>query len=144
MTKAQTECGRSQYDDGMRASSQVRTQYDHPPVGASRQNIFSSVLDAGRNTGMPPPDFQNNNRDTFVQIESPAETMTKAFTPQGLLSAGLQDKQDAPLSVREIARETGASLINVPNKPPPPQTGLLAPFRLMNANENGKAGWAPL
>jgi CCR4-NOT transcriptional complex subunit CAF120 len=65
-------------------------------------------------------------RDTFVQLESPAETMTKAFTPQGLLSAGLQDKQERSAKKQEeLARETGASLINVPNKPPPPATGLL-------------------
>jgi CCR4-NOT transcriptional complex subunit CAF120 len=52
--------------------------------------------------------------------------MTKAFTPQGLLSAGLQDKQDRSAKRQEeLARESGASLINVPNKPPPPQTGLL-------------------
>jgi CCR4-NOT transcriptional complex subunit CAF120 len=52
--------------------------------------------------------------------------MTKAFTPQGLLSAGIQDKQDRSAKRQEeLARETGASLINVPNKPPPPQTGLL-------------------
>jgi CCR4-NOT transcriptional complex subunit CAF120 len=52
--------------------------------------------------------------------------MTKAFMPQGLLSAGLQDKEDrSARRQEELARESGASLINVPNKPPPPQTGLL-------------------
>jgi len=52
--------------------------------------------------------------------------MTKAFTPHGLLSAGLQDKEDRSAKRQEeLARETGASLINVPSKPPPPQTGLL-------------------
>jgi CCR4-NOT transcriptional complex subunit CAF120 len=52
--------------------------------------------------------------------------MTKAFAPHGLLSAGLQDKEDRSAKKQEeLARETGASLINVPNKPPPPQTGLL-------------------
>ncbi len=52
--------------------------------------------------------------------------MTKAFTPHGLLSAGLQDKEDRSAKRQEeLARETGASLVNVPSKPPPPQTGLL-------------------
>ena len=69
---------------------------------------------------------ESNSRDTFVQIEPPSQTMTKAFAPHGLLSAGLQDKQDRSAKRQEeLARETGASLINVPNKPPPPQTGLL-------------------
>jgi CCR4-NOT transcriptional complex subunit CAF120 len=68
----------------------------------------------------------NNNRDTFIQIEAPEQSMTKAFTPQGLLSAAIQDKQGRSAKKQEeIARESGASLINVPNKPPPPQTGLL-------------------
>jgi len=52
--------------------------------------------------------------------------MTKAFTPQGLLSAGLQDKQERSAKRQEeLARESGNSLVNVPSKPPPPQTGLL-------------------
>lgn len=52
--------------------------------------------------------------------------MTKAFQPQGLLSAGLQDKQDRSAKRQEeLARESGASLVSVPAKPPPPQTGLL-------------------
>lgn len=69
---------------------------------------------------------ESNSRDTFVQIEPPSQTMTKAFAPHGLLSAGLQDRQDRSAKRQEeLARETGASLINVPHKPPPPQTGLL-------------------
>jgi CCR4-NOT transcriptional complex subunit CAF120 len=52
--------------------------------------------------------------------------MTKAFAPHGLLSAGLQDKEGRSAKKQEeFAKETGASLVNVPNKPPPPQTGLL-------------------
>lgn len=77
------------------------------------------MLEPGRGTS-------EKERDTFVQIEPPSQTMTKAFAPHGLLSAGLQDK-DARSAKRqeEFAKETGASLVNVPNKPPPPQTGLL-------------------
>jgi len=76
--------------------------------------------------GQNPANLNTSNRDTFVQIEPPSQTMTKAFAPQGLLSAGLQDKEDRSAKKQEeVARENGASLINVPNKPPPPQTGLL-------------------
>jgi CCR4-NOT transcriptional complex subunit CAF120 len=72
-----------------------------------------------------PPVNAPHGRETFIQLE-PSETMTKAFTPQGLLQAGMQDKQDRSAKKQEeLARETGASLINVPTKPPPPQTGLL-------------------
>ncbi|KXN80890.1 hypothetical protein AN958_06934 [Leucoagaricus sp. SymC.cos] len=109
---------RTYYDDG----TQIRTQSEFPPPGAARQTVWSQVLDPGKNVN---PTEQQNTRDTFVQLE-PSETMTKAFTPQGLLSAGIQDKQDRSAKRQEeLARETGASLINVPNKPPPPQTGLL-------------------
>ncbi|SJL09702.1 uncharacterized protein ARMOST_13083 [Armillaria ostoyae] len=107
---------RTQYDEG----TQIRSQADYPQLGAARQSMWSQVLDPGR------PAVLAQERDTFVQLESPSHTMTKAFTPQGLLSAGLQDKQDRSAKRQEeLARENGASLINVPNKPPPPQTGLL-------------------
>ena len=60
-----------------------------------------------------------------MQIE-PSHTMTKAFALHGLLSAGMQDRQERSAKRQEeVAKETGASLVNVPIKPPPPQTGLL-------------------
>lgn len=139
-----SEAGRrSHYDDGPRASSLARQQqHEYPPIGASRQNVFSSVLDAGRNPAMPPFDPNSgHNRDTFVQMESPAETMTKAFTPQGLLSAGLHDKEGRSAKRQEeLARESGASLINVPNKPPPPQTGLLGAISAHERERNREGG----
>jgi CCR4-NOT transcriptional complex subunit CAF120 len=86
--------------------------------------MWSQVLDPGHNPGAVPE--TNNPRGTFIQLDPPEQSMTKAFTPHGLLSAGLQDKEDRSAKRQEeLARETGASLINVPNKPPPPQTGLL-------------------
>lgn len=102
---------------------QIRSQSELPHPGSAQKSLWSQVLDPGRPAGHFP---EQNTRDTFIQLEHPSETMTKAFTPQGLLSAGLQDKQDRSAKRQEeLARETGASLINVPNKPPPPQTGLL-------------------
>ncbi|KAH9481606.1 CCR4-NOT transcriptional complex subunit [Psilocybe cubensis] len=113
---------RTFYDDG----TPIRTQAEFPQPGAARQTVWSQVLDPGHAPGrVPQPEQAAPVRDTFVQLE-PSETMTKAFTPQGLLSAGLQDKEDrSARRQEELARESGASLINVPNKPPPPQTGLL-------------------
>lgn len=120
-----SEAGRrSVYPDGARRGVSPQPHIRPPPehaYGPPRQSIWTQVLESGK------PDPTNNNaRDTFVQIEPPSQTMTKAFAPHGLLSAGLQDKQDRSAKRQEeLARETGASLINVPNKPPPPQTGLL-------------------
>ncbi|TFK49960.1 hypothetical protein OE88DRAFT_1645739 [Heliocybe sulcata] len=117
----------TQYDDGPRTHSpHSRQQPDMTPPGAARQNVWSQVLEPGARHGGPPPPPASQQRDTFVQIEPPSATMTKAFAPQGLLSAGLAEKEDRSAKKQEeLARETGASLINVPNKPPPPQTGLL-------------------
>ncbi|KAF7327655.1 PH domain-containing protein [Mycena kentingensis (nom. inval.)] len=113
-----SDAGRRTYlDDG----TQLRSQAEMPQPGASaaRQSMWSQVLDPGRSGALP-----GQNSDTFVQLED--NKLTKAFTPQGLLSAGMQDKADRSAKRQEeIARESGASLINVPNKPPPPQVGLL-------------------
>lgn len=98
------------------------TPLQAPKPGVAQQNVWSQVLQPGQD----PAALNNTGRDTFVQIEPPSQTMTKAFLPQGLLGAGLQDKHDRSAKKQEeIARETGSSLVNVPNKPPPPQTGLL-------------------
>lgn len=103
---------------------------DFPQQIPPRHSVWTQVLDASRQPGTypgppaeAPPQLQ---RDTFIQLEPASHITTKAFTPHGLLSAGIQDKQDRSAKRQEeLARETGGSLINVPNKPPPPQTGLL-------------------
>ncbi|KAI9461676.1 hypothetical protein BJY52DRAFT_1203440 [Lactarius psammicola] len=96
----------------------------HAPAPVAPRHMWSQVLDPGHAPGAVPDN--PNARDTFIQLESPAQAMTKAFTPHGLLSAGLQDKEDRSAKRQEeLAREAGASLVNVPSKPPPPQTGLL-------------------
>ena len=97
----------------------------HAPAPVPPRHMWSQVLDPGHAPGAV-PDIPNARGDTFIQLESPARAMTKAFTPHGLLSAGLQDKEDRSAKRQEeLAREAGASLVNVPSKPPPPQTGLL-------------------
>ena len=97
----------------------------HAPAPIPPRHMWSQVLDPGHAPGAV-PDVPNSRGDTFIQLESPARAMTKAFTPHGLLSAGLQDKEDRSAKRQEeLAREAGASLVNVPSKPPPPQTGLL-------------------
>lgn len=85
-----------------------------------RQNMWSQALNPNQDHPNP------GGRDTFIKVEDEAETMTKVFAPQGLLHAGLQDKHDRSAKRQEeLAREAGTSLINVPNKPLDPQTGLL-------------------
>ena len=117
--------GRSYYEDGVSHNGAIhRPIPTHAPAPIPPRHMWSQVLDPGRTPGAVPDN--PNARDTFIQLDSPAHAMTKAFTPHGLLSAGLQDKEDRSAKRQEeLARETGASLINVPSKPPPPQTGLL-------------------
>lgn len=122
----QYEGGRKSYhEDGVShggAASQGPIP-THAPAPIAPRHMWSQVLDPGHNPGAVP---ETNPRGTFIQLDPPEQSMTKAFTPHGLLSAGLQDKEDRSAKRQEeLARETGASLINVPNKPPPPQTGLL-------------------
>ena len=84
---------------------------------------------------------KSNTRDTFVRIE-PNETMTMAFTPQGLLQAGMQDKQSRSAKQREAhARETGGSLVNVPNPPPPPQMGLVGAITALQRDRDREGGF---
>lgn len=123
----QYDAGRKSYlEDGVSHSGtaphgQIPT---HAPAPVAPRHMWSQVLDPGRAPGAVPDN--PNARETFIQLESPAQAMTKAFTPHGLLSAGIQDKEDRSAKRQEeLARETGASLVHVPNKPPPPQTGLL-------------------
>ena len=108
-------------------SSRLRADAPARPSSAERHaprtNIWSSVLDPDKAGNLGPP--ASSNKDTFVTLE-PSETMTKAFAPQGLLQAGLQDKQDRSAKrIEEMAREHGDSYVHVPHKPPPPQSGLL-------------------
>ena len=62
-------------------------------------------------------------RDILAQIE-PSHTMTIPFTAHGLLSAGLQDRQERSAKLPEEVVKEGDSLVNVPTKPLPPRTGL--------------------
>lgn len=88
-----------------------------PP--AQRQTLWNANFSAEH--GMDQP-----KSGKFVDLEEPNAQLTKAFAPHGLLQAGMQDKEDRSAKRQEeLAKETGSSLINVPSKPPPPQTGLL-------------------
>src|SRR5262249_41753378 len=79
----------------------------------ARQSMWVATLDAAHTGGASSKDEENGK--TFIQLDA-SETMTKAFTPHGLLQAGLQDKADRSAKEQErIAKETGASLINVPH-----------------------------
>ncbi|KIK62928.1 hypothetical protein GYMLUDRAFT_41206 [Collybiopsis luxurians FD-317 M1] len=120
------------FDDQQIRSSQYNLAAPTATPGVPRQSMWSQVLDPSHTPGAVPENPTSaqatgrGGNELFVQLEPAGSQMTKAFTPQGLLSAGMADRQDRSAKRQEeLARESGASLINVPNKPPPPQTGLL-------------------
>jgi hypothetical protein len=69
-------------------------------------------------------DEYDTSRDALARIE-PTHTMAIPFTAHGLLPASLQDRQERSAKrPEEETKEAGASLVSVPTKPLPPQTGL--------------------
>jgi CCR4-NOT transcriptional complex subunit CAF120 len=102
-----------------RQQQQQRLQQQQQAATQNRQSVWNANFAADH--GMT-----ENKTGKFVEMEDPATQLTKPFAPHGLLQAGLQDREDRSAKRQEeLARETGTSLINVPSKPPPPQTGLL-------------------
>jgi CCR4-NOT transcriptional complex subunit CAF120 len=90
-----------------------------PQPPSARQTVWNANFSADH--GMDQP-----KSGKFVDLDEPSAQLTKAFAPHGLLQAGMQDKEERSAKKQEeLAREMGSSLINVPSKPPPPQTGLL-------------------
>lgn len=98
---------------------------DGQTQGATRQNLWSQVLE---------PTLPRH--DTFIHLQT-SDVMTKAFTPQGLLSAGLQDKEARKR--QHLAQDTDASYTNVPNQPLPPRTGLLGVIAAKERDSKGGA-----
>ncbi len=88
-----------------------------PQPPAAKTNVWNANFEVEH--GM-------DRKGTFVELEEPQVALTKAFTPGGLIQAGMQDKRDRSAKRQEeVARETGSALVNVPEPPPPPQTGLV-------------------
>lgn len=103
----------------------------HPSLMQQRPSVFNNLLGAGHgddSRSNTPPSQGGPGRQTFVQLGSEDQpgAMTTVFTPHGLLQAGAQDKAERSAKAQEQeARAMGGHLVNVPNKPPPPQAGLL-------------------
>jgi len=107
----------------------------HPTPPPGRQSVWNANFSADH--GMP----QSRNSSKFVDLDEPSAQLTKAFAPHGLLQAGIQDKEDRSAKRQEeAARETGNALINVPAKPPPPQTGLLGAVAAHEASRKNAGG----
>ncbi|KAG8944042.1 hypothetical protein FRC04_002237 [Tulasnella sp. 424] len=131
----------SQYDAGHYGEQPPNVHRDLSPAARGcemppqlRQNIWSQALDPNQDHPTP------SGRETFITVEDEAETMTKVFAPQGLLQAGVQGHDRSAKRREEMARESGTSLINVPNKPLDPQTGLLGAVTAHERERKREAG----
>ena len=113
---------------------QQQQQQQQQPPPATRQTIWNANFSADH--GLDP----SSKSGKFVDIDEPAH-LTKAFAPHGLLQAGMQDKEDRSAKRQEeFAREMGSSLVHVPEKPPPPQTGLLGAVAQHERERQGAGG----
>ncbi|CAO1618736.1 unnamed protein product [Sympodiomycopsis kandeliae] len=144
---------------------QQRAGGSHPALAGQRQSVFNSHLAAphaheddarsispgsqagGYGSGAPSPYMghqqQQQQPQTFVQLnpnEQPG-SMTAVFQPHGLLQAGAQDKAERSAKQQEWeARQAGHGMVNVPNKPPPPQAGLLGAISAHERDRKGAGG----
>ncbi|SJX64193.1 uncharacterized protein SRS1_14848 [Sporisorium reilianum f. sp. reilianum] len=121
----------------------------HPSIQAyQRQSMFNSHLAAAHGddsrSNTPPQGPIVRDRQTFLQLnpEEQPGAMTTVFTPHGLVQAGAQDKAERSAKAQEAeARATGRNLVNVPNKPPPPQAGLLGAITAHERDRKGAGGF---
>ncbi|SAM84830.1 uncharacterized protein UBRO_05971 [Ustilago bromivora] len=121
----------------------------HPSIQAyQRQSMFNTHLavahgDESR-SNTPPQGPIVRDRQTFLQLnpEEQPGAMTTVFTPHGLVQAGAQDKAERSAKAQEAeARAMGSHLVNVPNKPPPPQAGLLGAITAHERDRKGAGGF---
>ncbi|SPO29500.1 uncharacterized protein UTRI_04764_B [Ustilago trichophora] len=113
-----------------------------------RQSMFNTHLAAGHGDdsqfNTPPQGPIVRDRQTFLQLnpEEQPGAMTTVFTPHGLVQAGAQDKAERSAKAQEAeARAMGSHLVNVPNKPPPPQAGLLGAITAHERDRKGAGGF---
>lgn len=121
----------------------------HPSIQAyQRQSMFNTHLAAAHGddsrSNTPPQGPIVRDRQTFLQLnpEEQPGAMTTVFTPHGLVQAGAQDKAERSAKAQEAeARAMGSHLVNVPNKPPPPQAGLLGAITAHERDRKGAGGF---
>ena len=117
-------------------SSHFQPQSDFPIPEADRQTIWSQMAEVSHG-----PIEDGPRGEAFVEVES-SDTMAGAFGVHGLPYADIPDRQD-PSTKRqeEAAKETEASLVNIPTEPPPPLHGDITTYE-REGNRGGGIGAA--
>ncbi|WFD29936.1 hypothetical protein MSPP1_000950 [Malassezia sp. CBS 17886] len=104
-------------------SSAGHLAYAIPPSGSGTS--FAAPYQKSRSSSSL---AQERPRQTFVRLdpEDRPGGAASQYVPQGLIASMSQDRLDRSAHTQELeARESGSALVNVPNKPPPPQAGLM-------------------
>lgn len=151
------ESGRNsprQGESGAIPTGQMRAGGSHPALAQQyqqqqqqRHSVFNSHLAAPHtedDSRSFSPSNSAGNRQTFVQLNSEEQpgSMTTVFQRHGLLEAGAQDKQERSAKQQELeARMAGVGLVNVPSKPPPPQSGLLGAITAHERDRKAAGGY---
>lgn len=108
---------------------------DHPPRARSPRRspgidpvARQSYLDNGPSRQHPYPHTAppaSPTRD-FDADAAPQSSRKPALNPHGLLATGMLEKEERSARAQEhAARDTGGTLVSLPAKAPPPQTGLV-------------------
>lgn len=115
--------------------AQARQQYNNSPQQrtpgidpAARQSYLENgpgyTNYAGGTMSASPsrPDFG----DAASPVDGQHSTRKPALNPHGLLATGIIEKEERSARAQEnAARDTGGTLVSLPHKAPPPQTGLV-------------------
>ncbi|KAK0553277.1 hypothetical protein OC845_001277 [Tilletia horrida] len=132
---------------GLRNSNNPRMSVFNSHLGAQHDGAAVSGGGGGQYTpGLAERDASGEHLatpPTFVQLKEEEQpgAMTALFQPSGLLQAGAQDKAERSAKAREEdARAAGGHLVSVPNKPPPPQAGLLGAITAHERDRKGAGG----
>lgn len=124
-----------QYDERSPSPPRQSRALPLPPPsngGYSSQDQFASQQAARQSYYENGPSGSTSPRPLSPPLEQPRDVSPArpvgrpVVSPHGLLHAGIIEKEERSARALEFnARDTGGPLVNLPSKPPPPQTGLV-------------------
>ncbi|KAK4058448.1 hypothetical protein OIO90_000607 [Microbotryomycetes sp. JL221] len=107
--------------------------------GPSPDNRLTSSSSSPLNVNAPLP--PSPSRQDINLPNSTSGNLKPVVSPHGLLHAGILDKEERSAKALEHqAREGGGPLVNLPSKPPPPQTGLVGAITSLEREKERTGG----
>ncbi|KAM0788423.1 hypothetical protein ACM66B_001559 [Microbotryomycetes sp. NB124-2] len=110
--------------------------------GPSPDNRLSSLPPSPMNATSPLPSSPSKRELDLRNEQGGAPANLKpVVSPHGLLHAGILDKEErSARALEHQAREGGGPLVNLPSKPPPPQTGLVGAITSLEREKERTGG----